>query len=101
MIGTCTLRRIVNVIKESELDRLSTSQVMARASRLLSKWGTAVVELGAAGDGPTEGGAITPESSQSSEIDELIFMKENMRLSHSRLRSSSVKLGLFLGRVPM
>ena len=53
---------------------------MARATHLLSMWGTAVVDSGAAGDGPTEEGEATPESSQSSEINELIFMKENMRL---------------------
>ena len=40
----------------------------------------AVVDSGAAGDGPVEGGATAPKSSQSSEIDELIFMKMNMRL---------------------
>ena len=34
MVGMCTLGRIVNVIKESELDRLSTSWVMMRASHL-------------------------------------------------------------------
>ena len=80
LIGTCMLKRIVNVIKESELDRLSTLWVMARASHLLSRQGTAVVDLGAAGDGLMEEGATTPESSQSSEIDKLVFMKENMRL---------------------
>ena len=71
---------IVNVIKESELDRLSTSWAMARASCLLSRWGTVVVDLGAAGECPTKKGAATHKSSQSSEIDELIFMKENVRL---------------------
>ena len=80
MIGTCTLGRIVNVIKESELDRLSTSWAMVRASYLLSRQGTTVVDSSAAGDGPTEEGASTLESSQSSEIDALIFMKENVRL---------------------
>ena len=65
------------MIKESQLDRLSTSWAMARASHLLSRWGTAVVDLGAAGDGPMDGGATTPKSSQSSEIDEFIYMKEH------------------------
>ena len=50
MTGTCTLERIVNVIKESELDRLSTSWVMVRTSCLLSKQGTMVVNSGAARD---------------------------------------------------
>ena len=80
MTGTCTLGRIVNVIKESELDRLSTSWVMVRASHLLSRWSTVVVDSGAAGGGPVEEGVATRKSSQSSEIDELIFMRENMRL---------------------
>ena len=37
VIETCMLGRIVNVIKESELDRLSISWVMVRTSCLLSK----------------------------------------------------------------
>ena len=37
MIGTCTLGWIVNVIKESKLDRLSTPWAVVRASRLLSR----------------------------------------------------------------
>ena len=51
--------------------------VMVRASHLLSRWGTAEVNLGAAGDGLIGGGggATAPKSPQSSEIDELIFMK--------------------------
>ena len=36
VIGTCTLVRIVNVIKEGEVDWLSMSWVVARASSLLS-----------------------------------------------------------------
>ena len=32
VIGTCMLGRIVNVIKESEMDRLSTPWAMVRAS---------------------------------------------------------------------
>ena len=87
MIGICTLGRIVNVKKESELDRLSTLWVVVRAPCLLSRQGTAVVDSSAAGDGPAEGEAATPKSLQSSEIDKLVFMKENMRLGHSRPRS--------------
>ena len=36
VIGTCMLGRIINVIKESEMDRLLTPWAMVRASRLLS-----------------------------------------------------------------
>ena len=60
MIGTCTLGRIVNVIKESELDRLSTSWAMARASCLLSRSGTVVEDPDMAGDGPAEERATVP-----------------------------------------
>ena len=35
--GTCTLGRIINVIKESEMDRPLTAWVVVRASRLLSQ----------------------------------------------------------------
>ena len=79
MIGTCMHGRIVNVIKESELDRLSTSWVMARTSCLLSKQGTVMVDSGAARDGPVEE-ATTPESASFIEIDEPVFMKENVRM---------------------
>ena len=58
MIGTCMLGRIVNVIKESEMDRLSTPWAMVRTSCLLSWWGTVVEDLGMAGDGPAEQGAM-------------------------------------------
>ena len=58
MIGTCTLGRIVNVIKESEMDRLSTPWAMVRVSCLLSQQGTVVEDPGMAGDGPTEQGAM-------------------------------------------
>ena len=58
MIGTCTLGRIVNVIKESEMDRLSTLWAMVRESHLLSWQGTVAEDPGAAGDDPTEQGAM-------------------------------------------
>ena len=80
MIETCILGKIVNVIKESELDRLSTSWAMARVSHLLSRWGTVVEDPGMAGDGPAEKEATTPESPVGQEVDEPVFMKENVRL---------------------
>ena len=46
VIRTCTLWQIVNVIKESELDRLSAPWAVARASHLLSRWGTVVEDQG-------------------------------------------------------
>ena len=61
VIGTCTLGRIINVIKESEMDRLSTPWAMVRVSCLLSWQGTVVEDLGTAGDGPTRQGAMALE----------------------------------------
>ena len=80
MTATCTLGRIVNVMKEIELDRLSTSRAMVRASCLLSRQGTVIADPGTAGDGPAEEGAATPESPVGWEVDEPVFMKENVRL---------------------
>ena len=57
VIGTCMLGRIINIIKESEMDRLSTPWAVVRMFRLLSRQGTVVEDPGAAGDGPMEQGA--------------------------------------------
>ena len=61
VIGTCMLGRIVNVIKEREMDRLLTPWAMVRASHLLSWQGTVVEDTGMASDGPTEEGAAALE----------------------------------------
>ena len=51
VVGTCTIGRIINVIWESEIDRLSTPWTTVRMTQLLSCWrGVAV---------PTSGGAET------------------------------------------
>ena len=68
------------MIKESELDRLSTSWAMARTSHLLSRRGTVIEDPGMAGDGPAEEVAAAPESPAGQEVDELVFMKGNVRL---------------------
>ena len=36
VIGTCTLARVINVIKESEMDQISTSWSTVRLAQLLS-----------------------------------------------------------------
>ena len=52
VIGTCTIRRITNVIQESEIDHLSMPWSTTRVAWLLSCWwGTAI---------PTPEGAETP-----------------------------------------
>ena len=97
MIGTCTLGRIVNVIKESELDRLSTSWAMARVSHLLSRWGNVVEDPGMAGDGPAEEGAAAPESPAGQGMDEPVFMKENDRLEPFQTQILECKVKPLIG----
>ena len=72
VLGTCTLCRIVNVIKESKLDRLSISWSMAMTSRLLSRQGMA--------GGDTEEGTVVPEEPPEKGIDKPVMMMEDMRL---------------------
>ena len=80
VIGTCTLGRIINVIKESEMDRLPTPWAMVRASHLLSWWGTVVEDPGMASDGSVEEGAAAMEAPTGQDLDEPVFMRENVRL---------------------
>ena len=62
------------------MDRLSTSWAMVRASRLLGRQGTVVEDPGMAGDGPREQEAMALELPVSQDLDEPVFMKENVRL---------------------
>ena len=82
VIKTCTLGRIVNVIKESEMDQLSMPWVVVRVSRLLSQWGNVVEDPEAAGDSPTKQGAAASMFSEGLEVDELVYIKESVRLGH-------------------
>ena len=43
VIGTCTIGRIINVIRESEIDHLSTPWTTARMAQLLSCWKSTAV----------------------------------------------------------
>ena len=43
VIGTCTIGRIINIIRESEIDHLSTPWSTARMAQLLSCWKSTVV----------------------------------------------------------
>ena len=70
MTGTCMLGSIVNMIKECELDRLSTPWAMVKASCLLSRQGTLVQDTDTARDGPALEGATTPESPVGQKVDE-------------------------------
>ena len=77
-LGTCALCRIINIIKESEVDRLSVLWAMAQASSLLSKCGTANLGEEAVG-GVEEAQAPTTESTDKG-IDFPILVKEHVRL---------------------
>ena len=80
VVGTCTLGRFVNMIKEGEMDRLSMPWAMARVSSLLSQQSTVVEDQGAAGDGPVEHGAMAPLLPVGQDVDEPVYIKENVRL---------------------
>ena len=80
VIGMCPLRRIVNVIKESELDQISTSWVMMWASHLLCWHGTVAPEAGDTGSAPADEGATTSMASPDQEMDKPVFMKESLKL---------------------
>ena len=71
VIGTCTLGRVINVIKESELDQISTPWATVCLAQLLSQCVVADKsstdeELGAKGAPTTD------------EMDEVVDMKDNL-----------------------
>ena len=80
VVRTCTLERIVNVIKEGEMDRLSMPWAVVRASSLLSQWGTVVEDQGVVGDGPLEHGAMASQLPVGQDVDEPVYIKENVKL---------------------
>ena len=75
VIGTCTIGRIISVIRESEIDYLSMPWATARMAQLLScQKSTAVLASGSA--------EAQPESAsggpQEVEVDELVMMGESL-----------------------
>ena len=68
MIGTCTLSRIMNVIKESKMDQLSTPMVVVRMSSLLSQQGS--VE--------EDPGVVASPLMGTKEVDEPVYIKESV-----------------------
>ena len=97
VIGTCMLGRIINVIKESEMDRLLTPWVMVRASHLLSWWGTVVADLGMAGNGPAEEGAAAAEPSMGQDLNEPVFVRKNVRLGPFQTRILECRVKPLIG----
>ena len=94
VIGTCKWGQIV---KECELDRLSTSLVVVMASHLLSKPSTVLEDQGAAGDGPADEGTIASESSLGLDMDEPILVKENVRLGPFQTQILECRIKLLIG----
>ena len=89
--------RIVNVIKESQMDQLSTPWVVVRASHLLSQWGTVAEDPGAVRDGPTGWGAIASQLLTSQDLDEPVYMKENVRLGPFQTQILECKVKALIG----
>ena len=79
------------------MDGLSTPWAMVRASHLLSRWGTVVEDMAMAGDGPTEKGATTLEYPMDWDLDEPVFMKENVRLGSFQTQILECRVKLLIG----
>ena len=97
VIGMCMLGRIVNVIKESELDQLSTSWAMMQVPHLLCCHGTAAPEAGDEASSPMDEGATTSLASPDQEIYEPVFMKESLRLGPFQTQFVECKTKPLLG----
>ena len=78
VIGTCTIGMIINIIRESEIDRLSMSWAMARMAQLLScQKSTVVFTPEDVGEAQSEGASGGP---QEVDVDELVTVRESIRL---------------------
>ena len=53
---------------------------VVRVSSLLSQQGTVAEDLGVAGDGPIEQGAMVPQLQESQDLDKPVYVKESVRL---------------------
>ena len=97
VVGTCTLGRIINVIKESKIDRLSTPLAIARTSSLLSRHGMAVLSTDGMDGALAEGGAMVSEDSADQEINEPVLMRESMKLGPFQIEILEGKTKPLLG----
>ena len=97
VVRTCMLGRIVNMIKEGEMDRLSTPWVVVRASSLLNQWGTVVEDQGVVGDGPIEHGAVASQLLVGQDVDEPVYIKENVKLGPFQTQIVECRVKLLIG----
>ena len=77
VIGTCTIGRIINVIRESDIDCLSMPWATARVARLLSCWWSMAVPTSGGTETQVEGASGGPPERS---IDELVMVWESIRL---------------------
>ena len=94
VLGTCTLCRIINVIRESEIDRLSVRWTTTRTLHLLSRHGTA--DLGEGAVGVEEAQTPSAESTDKG-IDEPILVKEHVKLGPFQTQILECKVKPLLG----
>ena len=80
VVEICSLGRIINVIKETKIDRLSTPWAIARTSSLLSRCGMAASLADGEVSSLTEGGAMASEDLTGDDINEPILMRESVKL---------------------
>ena len=78
VLGTCTLCKIINVIRESEIDRLSVPWATTQTLHLRSRCGT--TDLGEGAMGGTEEAQTLSVKSTDKGIDKPILVKEHVKL---------------------
>ena len=101
VIGTCMLRRIINVVQEIKLDRLSVLWAMAQFSQLLSRKSFTVTVSNKGGDAPKGEEAGASAAPVEEEVYEPIIMRENVHLSPFQMKSSKERSNLCWGRLLM
>ena len=77
VIGTCTIGRIINIIRESEINHLSMPWVTARIAQLLSCWKSTPVLASGSAEAQSEGASRGP---QEVEMDELVMVGGSLHL---------------------
>ena len=77
IVGTCTIGRMINVIRESEIDSLAMPWSTTRVVRLLSCWLGMTVPASEGAETPVEGAS---GGSPEGRIDELVMVQESVRL---------------------
>ena len=77
VVGTCTIVRMINVIRESEIDSLAMLWSTTRVARLLSCWLRTTVPASEGAETPVEGAS---GGSLEGSIDELVTVWKSVRL---------------------